>query len=573
MDHGLVAAVPGRITPLDRERSLWRQVAGERIAVLPGVDAAILQHAMVVRTWSDHVEAIAAATRLPRERVQATLDRARSVGLLQGVEDFLAPGDEAPPPPPPLICIRTCARPDLLAQLLKSLLEDEQRFGVRRHYIVVDDSPGAEHQAATRSVAKAFAGRSSSGVRLLSQQDQQALLAVLGIDQPDVSDLLVRDGPGVATGGRAWNWSLLLSAGGTLGLLDDDFRFPLRRAIGAGSRFDLDTEYATETEFLDSPDAVLRLPAAEEDPYAVLVRPLGQPAGALLRKHGFNSASAVGCSAAALACLAGPTRVVGVCVGVYGSLNFDSTVFFSGMGPSSMASLLRPPFDERRLNGDWLWNGRRHPHFLKTGGFTPLLLDARELLPPTGTYGKSDDGLFLSMLSICDPRSLVMSLPEAIGHFPPSGRDRRGAAERPPAEDLSAFCGSTAMAVAPILRSESRACRMAAVAAFLGDVAGSSDAALAGSYLAWRDHSVTVILRMLCGSLQQYGRAAPPAWVEHVRRAIAANEALLRDRSVAPAKLAAARQALSQMSRALAAWPALWLRGGSALVERLPLLR
>lgn len=400
MDHGLVAAVPGRIIPLDRERSLWRQVAGERIAVLPAVDAAVLQHAMVVRTWNDHVEAIAAATRLPRERVQATLDRARSVGLLQGVEEFLAPGDDVPPPPPPLICIRTCARPELLARLLESLLEDEQRFGVRRHYVVVDDSPGTEHQAATRSVAAAFAGRSSSEIRLLSQQDQQGLLDELGIDDSDVSELLARDGPGVATGGRAWNWSLLLSAGGTLGLLDDDFRFPLRRARGAGSRLDLDTEYATETEFLDSPDAVLRLPAAEEDPYAVLMRPLGQPAGALLRKQGFNPASVAGCSAAALTCLAGPSRVVGVCVGVYGSLNFDSTVFFSGMGPSSMASLLRPPFDERRLNGDWLWNGRRHPHFLKTGGFTPLLLDARELLPPTGTYGKSDDGLFLSMLSI-----------------------------------------------------------------------------------------------------------------------------------------------------------------------------
>lgn len=570
MEHAYVAAVPGRLIPLDRERVLWREVAGERIAVLPGIDAMVLQQAVVVRRWQEHVEAIAAATRLPAERVHATLLRARSAGLLQQVEAFLPAGDDAPPAPAPLICIRTCDRPQLLSRLLDSLLEDERRFDVRRRYVIVDDSPDAAAQAAARAVAESFAGRSSSEVRLIAQREQQSLLAALGADGSGAGDVLARHGPAAASGGRAWNWSLLLAAGGTLALLDDDFRFPLRRPAGAAARFELDTEYVTETEFLDSPEGLLRLHAVDEDPYAFLVRPLGQPAGALLRRHGFDPESAAGGSAAALACLAAPARVVGVCTGVYGSLNFDSSVYLSGADAATMASMLKPPFDERRLNGDWLWHGRRGPQFVRNGGFTPLLLDARDLLPPTGTHGKSDDGLFLALLSICDSRSLILALPEAIGHFPPDGRDRRAAAESRPIEDVSTFCAATALTLAPVLRSEDRASRMTAVAAFLGDVARGSDAALAGSYLAWRDHMAAVIVQMLSGNLHQYGRGAPAVWIEHVRRAIAASEASIKDRSVAPARLALARQSLLQMSRALATWPTLWKRGGPALVERLP---
>lgn len=540
--------------------------------MLPAVEAAVLAHAARFETRDHHLEAISAATRLPRERVDAALSRLLEQGLIRPLEAFVPAAAAVAPPPQPLVCIRTCARPDSLALLLQSLLDDERRFDLRRRYVVIDDGP-ASAAAATRAEVEDFARRSASDVRLLGPAQRPALLRALEADAPECAGLFDAGALPSASGGRAWNWALLLAAGGTLGLLDDDFRFPLRLPRGAAPEIDLITEYALETEFLDGPDALRLLAPLDEDPYAMLLRLLGQPAGALLRRHGWSPQSARLRTAASLACLEPPARVAAACCGIYGALNYDSSIHLSMPNRATLGSLLRPPFDERRLAGENLWQGRRRAHFMATGAFTPLLLDARELLPPTGTLGKSDDGLFLALLSACDAHALSMAVPAAIGHFPPPGRDRRAAAERAAIEDVSAFCAGVALSVAPMLRSDDRALRLAAVAAVMRDLAGGSDAALAGAWRAWRDRMLLGVVQPLHRSLRDYGPAAAPAWVEHVRRAIAANEAALRERTVAPERLALARAALSQLAQALPAWPSLWARGGTPLLTQLRPLR
>jgi hypothetical protein len=570
--HAHIAALPGHASPLDGDRLLWRQHDGARTVVLPAAEATVLAHAARFETRDHHLEAITAATRLPRERVDAALARLLEQGLLLPLDAFVPAAAALPPPPPPLVCIRTHARADSLALLLQSLLEDERRFDLRRRYVVIDDGP-APAAAATRAEVEDFARRSASDVRLLGATERPALVEWIGANAAACAGLLDPEALPAASGGRAWNWALLLAAGGTLGLLDDDFRFPLRLPRGSAPEIDLVTEYAPETEFLDGPDALRLLAPLDEDPYAMLLRLLGQPAGALLRRQGWSPQSARLRTAASLGCLAPPACVAAVCSGIYGALNYDSSVHLSMPSRTTLGSLLRPPFDERRLDGENLWQGRRRPHFMATGAFTPLLLDARELLPPTGTLGKSDDGLFLALLSACDPHALSMAVPAAIGHFPPAGRDRRAAAERAAIEDVSAFCAAVALSVAPMLRSDDRALRLAAVAGVMRDLAGGSDAALAGTWLAWRDRMLLGIVQPLHRSLRDFGPAAAPAWSEHVRRAIAANEAALRERTVAPERLATVRAALAQLAQALVAWPSLWARAGTPLLAQLRPLR
>ena len=570
--HAYIAALPGHASALDGDRMLWRQHDGARTVVLPAAEAAVLAHAGRFETRDHHLEAIAAATRLPRERVDAALSRLLELGLLKPLGEFVPASAAVPPPPAPLLCIRTCARPDSLALLLQSLLDDERRFDARRRYVVIDDGVEAG-AAATRTEVEAFARRSASDVRLLGPAERGALVEWLDAGAAGCADLL---DPGVlpsASGGRAWNWALLLAAGGTLGLLDDDFRFPLRLPRGAAPEIDLVTEYALETEFLDAPDALRLLAPLDEDPYAMLLRLLGQPVGALLRRHGFSPQSARLRPAGSLACLAPPARVAAVCGGIYGALNFDSSVHLSMPSRATLGSLLKPPFDERRLDGENLWQGWRRAHFMATGAFTPLLLDARDLLPPTGTLGKSDDGLFLALLSACDPHALSMAVPAAIGHFPPPGRDRRAVAERAAIEDVSGFCAGVALSVAPMLHSGDRTLRLGAVAAVMRDLAGGTDAALAEAWNAWRDRMLLGVVQPLHRSLRDFGPAAAPAWVEHVRRAISANEAALRERTVATERLALVRSALSQLAQALVAWPALWSRAGTPLLAQLRPLR
>jgi hypothetical protein len=455
--------------------------------------------------------------------------------------------------------------------LLQSLLDDERRFDLRRRYVVIDDSPG--DAAATLGEVEAFARRSGSDVRLLDAAERAKLLAWLGHDVTRCADLLDRGVLDSASGGRAWNWALLLAAGGTLGLLDDDFRFPMRLPRGAAPEIDLITEYALDTEFLDGADGLRQLAPLDEDPYAVLLRMLGQPAGALLRKLGHAPQSARLRSAASLACLAPPAQVSAICGGIHGALNYDSSIHLSMPNRTTLGSLFKLPFDERRLEGEDLWQGRRRPHFMATGGFTPLLLDARALLPPTGTLGKSDDGLFNALLSTSAPTAIAMAVPASIGHFPPPGRARRAVAEQSAIEDVSIFCAGVALSIAPMLRSADRALRLAAVAALMRDLAGASDDAVAGIYGAWRDRLLLGVVQGLQRSLREWGASAPPAWVEHVRRAIAANEAALRERVIQPARVALARAALDQMARALVDWPALWARGGTPLLAQLRPLR
>ncbi|MFO0029645.1 MAG: hypothetical protein ACK558_12515 [Pseudomonadota bacterium] len=566
--HAYIAALPGHASPLDGERLLWQQHDGARVVVLPAAEAVVLGQAARFETRDQHLEAIVAATGLPRERVDAALSRLLGLGLLKPLAEFVPAAADAPPPPAPLLCIRTCQRPDSLARLLQSLLDDERRFDVRRRYVVVDDGPDAA-AGATRSEVEAFARRSASDVRLLGAGERRALVGWLGADVAGLGGLLDPEVLASASGGRAWNWALLLAAGGTLGLLDDDFRFPLRLPLGAAPEIDLVTEYALEAEFFDGPGALRSLAPIDEDPYAMLSRLLGQPPGALLRRHGASPRSARLRAAASLACLQPPARVAAVCGGIYGALNYDSSVYLSMPNRSTLGSLLRPPFDERRLDGENLWQGRRRPHFMATGVFTPLLLDARDVLPPTGTLGKSDDGLFMALLSTCDPHAPSMAVPAALGHFPPPGRDRRAAAERAAIEDVSTFCAGVALSVAPMLRSADRSLRLAAVAAVMRDLAGGSDAALAGTWSDWRDRMLLRVIQPLYRSLRDGGPGVAPAWTEHVRRMIAANEAALRERSVSPARLAEVRAALSQLGHALVDWPTLWARAGAPLLAQL----
>jgi hypothetical protein len=305
----------------------------------------------------------------------------------------------------------------------------------------------------------------------------------------------------------------------------------------------------------------------------MLARNLGQPAGALLRKHGFSPRSARQRTAASLACLAAPARVAAICGGVYGELPFDSSVHLSMPNRATLASLLRPPFNEHRLQADNIWQGRRRPHFMATGVFTPLLLDARDMLPPAGTFGKADDSLFLALLSSADPTALAMAVPASIGHFPAPPRPRRACAEMAAIEDLNNFLAAQVLAVAPLLRSGDRGTRLAALGALLLEQAHASDAALALHYGHWRDRLLCGVIQPLYRSLRDFGTAAAPQWAGHVQRAIAANEAALRERELAPARAQAVRASLLQLAFALQAWPRLWQAAGVQLLSRLRPLR
>jgi hypothetical protein len=572
-DTAYLAALPGTLSPLDGERVLWQQNGGSRIAALPAAEAAVLAQAARFETRNAHLEAITAATRLPRERVNAALDRLIELGLLLPLEHFLPAAAAQPAPPPPLIAIRTCARPESLALLLRSLLDDERRFDARRRYVVIDDSTGGAAASATRAEVVAFARRSASEVRLLDTGEREGLLDALGPKSEVLAPLLDPGRLPGATGARAWNWATLLAAGGTLGMLDDDFRFPLRLPRGAAPELDLITEYALETEFFEGPDGFRLLAEVDEDPYALLMRQLGQPAGALLRKVGFSPTSARLRSAASLACLAPPARVAAICGGVYGELPFDSSVHLDMPNRATLTSLLRVPFNPQRLQADNIWQGRRRPHFMAIRVFTPLIIDARELLPPVATLGKADDSLFLVLLASIDPTALAMAVPASIGHFSQSPRDRRGRAEQSAIEDLNTFLAAQILSAAQLLNSGDRALRMAALATLLREQAAASDAALEIQYRHWRDRLLAGVVQPLYRSLRDFGVAAPPEWIEHVRRAIAANESALRERELPPAQLAAARAALLQMAIALEHWPALWAAAGPQLLTRLRPLR
>lgn len=564
----LIAAPPGRALRLGPDRHAWCVDGEVGLAEVDALEAALLPRLSLMETIDAHAGALSRALNAPADAVAAALRRLRSRGLVWTLEQFLRtdPSD-AKPLPEPLLAIRTRGRPVSLAALFDSLLEDERRFGVVRRYLVIDDAPVSARDPLVANAVARFARASSSEVRLLDAGNRPRLVGDLAPSLRGLLDADVRDGP---SGARAWNLALLCGAGGTVGLLDDDFRFPLRSPIWASAALDPATGPENSTRWLDGGSPASQgLQPVRDEPFGWLHSYLGQTCGGLVAGLGLDQAAARRQPVATLPGRFGPRQVSVVGVGVHGALNEDTVVHVLAGDPASRAALVGASFEAQRLSGESVWRGVLAPRLMAVGVFTPLLIDARTLRPPTLPHGKADDSLFLALLPALDPGAGYLAMPASIGHLDAVPRDRVARTREPDREDPCAWLASViahAIASLPLRASGDRPRMLSTLASGL---ASADDRELTLRLLEWRDRRLPGLVARLRHSRHELGASAPPELAMLLDEAARANERLLFERQIPGGRIAAMREACAALALALDAWPQLWASAGPRWLDRI----
>jgi hypothetical protein len=588
----LFASVDGLVASLSNSECVFQPRGTGDTHVMTHHVLQALDKCREFRSLEEHAARIAAMTpglNASPAGIRRVLDNLVARGLLVSNEDFVArmrtAGGSAAggdgDPSLRAICIRACDRPTQLARLLTSLAEYERVFRMTRPYVLIDDSASASAADRNLDLLREFARSTGCKVTYVGTTQQQQIVQRLAKALPSSADtlahLLLRPrGPaaGVFGGGRAWNLALLMSAGGSLVLLDDDLCLPLRRPDDAESGIDPDPSSVPETSFYPSMDEALNSATAiEDDPFALHLGAVGQTLGRLIAEPTFaiDPARLRGLNLGRLEHLRGDARIIGTVQGTCGSSRTESGAWLYHLDPESREAFWKDRESYlRNIEATSIRYGRRKAHVRAMANFTPFAIDNRRLLPCTNPLGRGEDSLFSVLASLCRPESLLLELPVVIGHIQESARKRSHRTTSAPAPRFNYFLGDYLQRQLPEILAEDPADRLQTLAAGLRDVAGASESRrirLLREYLAYARAEAIERLQ------QQYESApnAPIYWQADVRSIIEANgRALTTD---APPRLAdwpedgdAASSArrlgedTARMAEALEAWPSLWER-------------
>jgi len=288
-DHWGLA--PFKTHPLDESHFLLLRVSDGSSAVLDAAWEAVLGELAVFRTLAEHTETITAtipALQGNASAVEALLAQLVEKGLFQGVRQLAADtrraaGTPQRTPGPLRIFIITCDRPEALKRLLDSLVANEERFGNRWRFEVIDDSRSAQAQQ-QNSVLVREAGQWLD-IEYLGPAEQRRFLDGLFRELPEAREarwLLERDaGETEPTYGLPMNLALLRHAGRHLLMIDDD---ALIRAaqLPDGSQTPRFDQHQQVEIFFTMKEARAALQPYEQDPFTAHAAALGQLVSALV---------------------------------------------------------------------------------------------------------------------------------------------------------------------------------------------------------------------------------------------------------------------------------------------------
>lgn len=561
--ESLCAAPAGATLPLDGERLLWRSDDGTRQDVLDAREWMVLEQCRGFHTRDQHLSLLASTTGLGPSRAGRIYDELRARGLLLTPAQRLAGADHAHTPlPDPLLCIRTCNRPHTLARLLDSLQRWEAGLGLQRQVLVIDDGTDADGNRATREAVDRFARARGGRVFLVGADQRPALRqwlrrASTATTESGLASLVDPEVPTGRGGARSWNVAVLASAGRALSLLDDDIVFDPRVPPGFDDGIELYDSIASETGWLGD-DGAARLPAWPGDLIAALAVPVGRTPGALDPLARLDPRLLVGRTHADLDVLRPGSRILAAFTGVYGELAFDSSVFLNIGAPQRAPELLAEPFDPSRFEADRIWHGIRRTRLLTHAVYTPLLLDARGLLPFAGSWGKADDTLFLSLLTAMVRRPAYLYSPALLGHHPPERRNRLANSLKPLLIDRSAIVAGLVDSYATALRGDDRCLRLRAVGAYCAELATAAERELADLVARAMQTQYANLVDTLQRTIGEARSGVPAAWIEHVGTIVRVQRAALADPPEVAEAVPVVRAALAQIGAAAPVWPTLW---------------
>ena len=550
-----VASRGGACWPASNDQFLWVSTDRRRSVLLGRAEAVLWQMALTFQSRDALLVAAQQRQSMPPSVAASAFARLQELDLLVTPMAMIGDASSLPPPPAPVVAVRTYRRPQALARLLDSALAMQQRGAPARPWLVIDD---ARNDADAEENQGVVAARARLGLDLMylgPAQRSAALASLAGGDDARLSLLLDPAVLATASGARSWNWAMLLTAGGTASMIDDDCFLPVRRPESWQRAWSMQNASANEGRFFDGPMPLLQ--EMQEDPWEEALAVLGQSPGALARRDGLAVHQVAGKTLEQLSSWQAGRRVAAVIAGIHGGHVFNSALYLNIADAHSLRDLLRAPFALQRLQGDALWQGVSMPRLTSSAVYTPFLIDNRELLPCTPTAARADDTVFLGLLSALAPDSSYAMLPMLVGHAPVEHRDRLDAMFRDLLVDGNTHLSSQAHQIAAHLPGRTREARFAAIAAW-ADAAASHDAAdWQVEVSVWRDRVIAGALDALEQSKRLAGADAPDEWRQVIERAMAVNRATIGQ--PAPESLVAeARACCTQLATTASAWQAWW---------------
>lgn len=580
----MFASVDGRVASLSNSECIFQPRDGGELHVMTHQVLQALDQCREFRTLDEHVARIASV--IPGlagqgEAVRRVLTGLIDRGVIRSDKQFLdrlAQSGATAPVPLRALVIRTCDRPAQLQSLLDSLRSHQERFGRRDEVMLVDDSRDPDHQQHNQALLSAYAAGTGTSVRWIGPAQAQRLVERLVRARPEAATvlpgLLQRGGQQGFGGGRGYNLALLLTAGGALSLIDDDYLLPFQRASFArdgiepmawtpfAARFHADVEAALAAGDL-----------LEEDGLALQQALIGASLGAVLGdpsgRFRLQREQLRGHSLARLAHLRADARVLATFTGSRGaSFTSDSAWLYQLPASSRNRFWADGGSYQRNVEADAVEFAPEQLTAREFGLFTPFMLDNSQLLPCTSVQGRGEDGLFGVVSHYLHPESLSLHLPITIGHRQEGARGRFERATRALTPGFNRFLRDWVRNQAVPSRASAPADRLSLLASQLDDLASATSSARIDVL----DEYLRYVRADLIEQLQQQAQSAPNApayWAADVRRIVDANGRALLDGGAPrldewPDDIDAAgcAQRLAErchdMATAYRHWPAVW---------------
>lgn len=581
-DAPLYAAIDAMVAPLSSEEYAFiARDSGER-HVLSHHVLQSLDQCREFRSIDEHVARVAAVVPglTQHDRIRKGLEGLASTGLLISDKDYLARLERAPEGEPRslhAIYIRACDRPEQLRRLLDSLANYERRFRVARHVVLLDDSVDEKNRDMNRDLLREFARAVGNPVSYVGPAERARLRQRLSKAVPEAAasiEWLLDRGPRTRRpgGGRSWNLALLLSAGRMFAMLDEDFRFPLRRHADARAGLEPNPAVAASARFYRRLDDALD--AGEEDgqdPFETHLAICGDRLGAAIAREDYriDRESLRGINLGRLEHLRGDARILTTLNGTSGSSGTESALWLYQLDATSRAEFWadREAY-LRNVEAQSLWYGWLRAKPATHAYFLPFLFDNRELLPCTNPDGRGEDGLASAATQYCHPGSLAMHLPTAIGHAQESPRKRSEMTMAPHTPRFNHFLRDYVTNQVGGAKASDPGRRLSLLGEITADLAAANAGALADSLQEYLGFVRADVVERLQNQFELLSDA-PVYWQADVREIVRNNgNALLRQGAPrlgdwpedfeAAACAEAARAELDDMAQSWRHWPALW---------------
>lgn len=345
----------------------------------------------------------------------------------QQVFDLLVQSDPSTASGPvEMLCIRTCQRPTDLLALLRSLAGHAVAAGLDR-VLVLDDGPGRQdHQQTAQAIRQAGLPRQLEVIHIDRSRRSQILerLAERAAVDPAALRWLIDGDPDddETSYGSNLNLALLLTAGQRFLMIDDDALLAPCQIEPPAPGLDLAVEPLFKTQFPQTEaDESAQFEAIDINPISAHAELLGQPIGAIAKRHGLQDGQLLdGVSPQIIHDFGMRPKVRLTTNGTLGDAGTGDLLWLYSLPAETLQGWLASPEAYRQqVFGRRVARSVTRTRIASAVSLMTTTLtgvDNRELLLPVAAKGRGEDLVFGSLIRYLYPGTPCACLPWMLPH-------------------------------------------------------------------------------------------------------------------------------------------------------------